>query len=180
MQQTRETDRLIALSASASAGFVAEMLGLYGRLINGRLADTAVVGRLLAADVAEMRVWLDEAGAVTGALIFLLLSPAGMQALVQGAFDPLEPSSRHLAGERSAAAVYGWACAGATPTARRAVMQTWSSLTSERFAALPFFARGATEAGRLALVERLKCLPVDGTDGLYRAAPPVFPRRRAA
>jgi hypothetical protein len=74
----------------------------------------------------------------------------------------LDPDRDHLASEPATAALYGWACAGATRTARRAVMQTLDALLNGRFSKIPFYAHAATAAGERALVASLGCKPVAG------------------
>lgn len=178
MHVTCDEDGIRALKPAESSLFAAEMLNLFSDLIGGRLAQAATVRRLLAEGAGEMRAWLLR-DRLAGALIYLWLSPAGVEALLGGRFDGLDPAAAHLARRADAAGLYAWACAGAGDDARRAVMRTWSELKAGPFAALPFFARAATAAGRRALVERLHCLPVDGAAGLFRADA-VLPRRRAA
>lgn len=140
------------------------------RLIGPHLASLDVLKRTQT-EGALLAVYQEDRR-VSGLLAILQLSPAGCEALLNAQFRPLNPDREHLACEPKTAALYGWACAGASPAARRAVMQTLGALLRERFARLPFYAHAATDAGRRALVDSLGCRSVPG-------APPALYWRNA-
>ena len=105
---------------------------------------------------------LVEQDQITAILAVLLLSSEGETALVSGEFDGLAPAMSQLASRGSIFALYGWACAGATPEGRRAVMQATALLLNRVQTDLPFYAHAATPEGRRALTNRLGCTPAPG------------------
>jgi hypothetical protein len=118
-----------------------------------------------------------EAGRVDGVLGVLPLTAKGEAALLCGALDfaaPLDPfvAPRFV----EASSLYAMGIASRTPEAARAVVSGVVRLR-EACAAVPFYARPVTEAGRRVLVERLGCAPAKGGE-LYLS--PARPLRTAA
>lgn len=111
-------------------------------------------------------------GEVTGVLAFVILNPAGLEAVMRGRFDTVEPAAAHLAADDEiAAGVYGWGvCAADKPSAQK-VVEACKHLNANALASLPQFARTATEAGRRLMYERLGFVDLPGSGGLVWAPP---------
>lgn len=84
---------------------------------------------------------------VTGVLAIVPLSPAGLAAVEDRSFDPLDPADDHLAlpGQPLAGA-YGWGMAARTRPAARAVVIATEAM-HKLWPELPFFTRAATPDG---------------------------------
>ncbi len=114
-----------------------------------------------------------EGDELTGVFAFLLLNPAGLASLTSHRFDPCAPAAWALAGRADPpAAYYGWAFAGVTPAARKAVVAGADLLRRSVLQHIPFFCHAATPAGRRAVTEKLGYRPFDGHDGGLYFSPP--------
>lgn len=99
---------------------------------------------------------------VDGVFITVPLSQEGLGAVRDGTFQTSWPALAHLACEGApCAAVYIGVYAGATKDARRRVMMSAGVTRVEFFAAVPVFARGATEDGQRSMAS-LGFAPVEG------------------
>jgi hypothetical protein len=121
-----------------------------------------------------------EAGRVSGVLAFVTLNPAGLEAVLGGRFDTVEPDLAHLARpDEIAAGVYGWGvCAAGKPAAER-VVGACKRLHAGALAGLPQFARTATDAGRRLMYERLGFVDLPDSGGLVWAPPHARPAKAA-
>jgi hypothetical protein len=124
---------------------------------------------------------LREERELTGVFAFLLLNERGLCALLAEFFDGRSPDLEHLCRSgQGARAYYGWGFAGATRTARRAVVGGAADLRAA-LPHLPFYCHAATEAGRRAITEKLGYGDIPGsTSGLLGAPALASEVRRAA
>jgi hypothetical protein len=114
-----------------------------------------------------------EHGALTGFLAVLLLRPTARRLLKSNSFDALafEPDLLARPGERPAAA-YLWGFAALTKTASRAVIAAQVCLQTTLFAAIPWYARAASEKGEAILTLKLGYRRAPGPDdAMYLAQP---------
>lgn len=119
---------------------------LAAELITPNVASVAVlkrVQRLTRASVYSHR----EDGETTGVLAIVPLSPAGLAAVEDRSFDPIDPADAHLClpGE-PLAGVYGWGMAARSKDAGRAVVKATVAM-HEFWPETPFFTRAATPDG---------------------------------
>lgn len=140
------------------------------RLIGSTLADLETVHAAQERTRSACFSFVEE-GELTGLFVFLLANDRGLEALMSDAFDPLFPDMELLAApDQRPAAYYGWALAGTTPAARRAVISAANHLRHQTLRHAPCFCHVATEAGRRAVTGKLGYGPVPGSiSGLYRA-----------
>jgi len=108
-----------------------------------------------------------EDGRITGVVALIMLNAAGLAAVEDDSFDPLDPNLAHviLPGE-SPAAVYSWGIAAATrEAAKTAIAGCWIMRAAAPY--IPFFVRAATESGRRLLTEKMPFTAYPGsTSGL--------------
>jgi hypothetical protein len=121
-----------------------------------------------------------EADRVSGVLAFVVLNAAGLAAVLGAGFDTVEPDLAHLASpDEAAAGVYGWGvCAADKPAAER-VVGACKRLHAGALAALPQFARTATDAGRRLMYQRLGFVDLPDSGGLVWAPPRAQPAEAA-
>ena len=118
--------------------------------------------------------------ALVGVFVFLLLNGRGWAAVLADDFDGLAPSLDHLAvPAEHPSAYYGWGFAATTPEARAAVVAGADLLRKGVLAALPFFCRAATPAGRRAVTVKLGYRDLPGSRSGILWAPPAGGRRAA-
>lgn len=115
----------------------------------------------------------EEAGQITGVGAFLLLSMRGLEAIIDGTFDAVDPSFSHLSiGGRDIYATYAWGGAATTKASKRAVVSIASGMSDAFFNAVPSFARAITQDGERAMREHLAYLNFEGKENglLWRPA----------
>ncbi|WP_155840031.1 hypothetical protein [Hyphomonas jannaschiana] len=128
-------------------------------LMNSKIATADAVMRMDV--VTGMTAWVT-GNPIEGVFLVLPLSPAGEQAVRDGTYCPADPAPAHLAWHgRDVAGVYIGVYAGATKEARRAVMTAAAVMRVEQFAAVPTFARGATDDGKRSMAS-LGFSPLEG------------------
>lgn len=111
--------------------------------------------------ITGMAAWVT-GDPVEGVFITVPLSEAGAAAVRDGSFAPNWPALGHIAAEGEPChGVYIGVYAGATKAARKAVMTAAGIIRVQLFAAVPCFARGATEDGKRSMAS-LGFSPVDG------------------
>ena len=136
-----------------------EGIRLAESLMNSKIATPAAVMRMDV--VTGMTAWVT-GDPIEGVFLVLPLSPAGEQAVRDGSYCPSDPAPAHLAWHgRDVAGVYIGVYAGATKEARRAVMMAAAVMRVEQFAAVPSFARGATDDGKRSMAS-LGFSPLEG------------------
>ena len=93
-------------------------------------------------------MWVTGETEIEGFVLAVPLSDQGERSMRTGAFTPADPKLEDVwkPGERCFG-FYCWVYGGATRDARRSVMQAAAILRIELFAAVPAFARGATDDG---------------------------------
>ncbi|WP_018147290.1 hypothetical protein [Henriciella marina] len=129
----------------AGAAELAETLRLGERLIDGELASPEVVATVDA--ITQMTIW-NTGDPISGIFLVVPVTEAGREAVEDGSFNPGDPAVRHIAPANTP--VFGVYCgiyAGATREARKSVLMSAGDLRLNAFAAVPTYARGATEDG---------------------------------
>lgn len=143
----------------ASIGELAEGIRLAESLMGAKIATPDAVMRMDV--VTGMTAWVT-GDPIEGVFLVLPLSPAGEQAVRDGTYCPADPAPAHLAWQgRDVAGVYIGVYAGATKEARRAVMTAAAVMRMDQFAAVPTFARGATDDGKRSMAS-LGFSPLEG------------------
>lgn len=138
----------------------------------------------------ESIIWLDSltcmaawvtGDPVEGVFITVPLTADGTAAVRDGSFAPSWPALAHIAVDGDPChGVYIGVYAGATKTARKAVMTAAGIIRVKLFAAVPCFARGATEDGKRSMTS-LGFGPIDGgLSDLYVQEPLTLPQEKAA
>lgn len=133
-----------------------------------RLAEE-LTGQTMA--TAESITWIDSLTGMTGwvtgdpvdgIFISVPLSAPGVAAVRDGSFVPAWPSLGHICCEgEPCAGIYIGVYAGANKDARRRVMMAAAVIRVDGFAAVPCFARGATEDGKRSMAS-LGFQPIEG------------------
>lgn len=134
-------------------------LALGETLLGGRLARAEVVFTLDA--ITRMTVWTI-GNPVEGLYLIVPLTQEGRQAVETGEFNPGDPALRHVAPANTPIfGLYVGCYAGATKQARRAVMSASATVRVSLYAAVPCYARGATEDGARSMTS-LGFKPLEG------------------
>lgn len=129
----------------AGTAEMAETLRLGERLIDGELASPEVVATIDA--ITQMTIW-NTGDPIAGIFLVVPVTEAGREAVEDGSFNPGDPAIRHIAPANTP--IFGVYCgiyAGATREARKSVLMSAGDLRLNAFAAVPTYARGATEDG---------------------------------
>lgn len=144
----------------AATGELAQARQIASQMMSHEVATEATLGRILAMQPAST-LFLREAGAVSGMVSTLLLRPEAEPVLRAGAFDGLEPDEALLArAGQPVGLYYVWGIAGATKSARAAVMEVMHSFRFGALADLTAYAVAATRVGRYVGVTQLGFAPV--------------------
>jgi hypothetical protein len=159
------------IEAAARLGFhpaateeLPQARAIASQMMSHEVASEATLGRILAIQPAST-LFLREAGEVTGMVSTLLLRPEAEPVLRAGAFDGLTPDETLLAKDQDAASLYYvWGIAGATKSARAAVMELMHSFRFGVLADLTAYAVAATRVGRYVGVTQLGFSPVRNPD----------------
>ncbi|MBY9067967.1 hypothetical protein K1X12_13735 [Hyphomonas sp. WL0036] len=143
--------------------------GEFVELKAGLLLAAELTGQTMA--TPESITWIDSLTGITGwvtgspvdgIFISVPLTEAGVGAVRDGSFVPGWPSLAHVCCEGEACAgVYIGVYAGANKDARRRVMMAAGVIRVDCFAAVPCFARGATEDGKRSMAS-LGFQPIEG------------------
>ena len=106
-------------------------------------------------------------GEISGFLAPLALTNAGRDAMCDGSFDAANVADKWIAPiGRPLAGFYCWSYAGKDQFTRGLLVLALRALIDVHFADLPFFGRGATEAGAR-IMHHLGFVPFDDQPGLY-------------
>jgi hypothetical protein len=167
------------LEAAARLGFhpaatdeLPQARAIASQMMSHDVASEATLGRVLQLQPAST-LFLREAGAVSGMVSTLLLRPAAEAVLRLGAFDGLTPDEALLArGGDAASLYYVWGIAGATKSARAAVMDLMHRFRFGVLADLTAYAVAATRVGRYVGVTQLGFAPVRHPDDNLLVSPP--------
>ena len=144
---------------------------LAARLIGPEIVSAEALRRVQ--DQAEAALFVTyEGDELTGVLAFVLLSRAGLEAVLRGDFDAQSPAQTHVATPAEiVCGFYGWGVAATTkPTARRLV-EAARTMGRGSVAHIPYFARPTTEAGHRLMRERMNFVDLPGSDGIVWAPP---------
>lgn len=134
-------------------------LALGETLLGGTLARAEVVFTLDA--ITQMTIWTI-GNPVEGLYLIVPLTQAGRLAVETGEFNPADPALRHVAPANTPIfGLYVGCYAGATKDARRAVMSASATVRVSLYAAVPCYARGATEDGTRSMTS-LGFRPLEG------------------
>jgi len=159
----------------ASSSEIDEGHALAWRLIGAALAPASRLHRAQAYTGACCFAFREACG-LTGIFAFLLLNAVGVDAVIRGRFDPGDPQLRLLARATEAPVGYfGWAFAGSTQLARRAVIAGAERARRVALPLIPFFCHAATPAGRRAVTEKLGYVAYGGVDAELLWSPPIGP-----
>lgn len=155
----------------ADANVTSQARELAARLIGPEIVSAEALQRVQ--DQAQAALFVAyEGDELTGVLAFVLLSRAGLEAVLCGAFDAKSPAPAHVASpEEIVCGFYGWGVAATTkPTAKR-VIEAAHAMGRSSVAHIPYFARPTTEAGHRLMRERMNFVDLPGSDGIVWAAP---------
>jgi len=104
-----------------------------------------------------------EAGAVAGWLALVMLNEAGLAAVEDDSFDPVNPDLRYLTSPfETPVAVYSWGIATASRPAAQALIESCWAIR-RCLPDIPFFVRAATASGQRLLTEKLSFVSYPGT-----------------
>jgi hypothetical protein len=140
-------------------------------------AGWEIASRLISPDISpleEYRRIRDHSGVcvivyeedahVTGMYAMLLLNKAGLNAILNKAFDALKPSLEHLATPTDRVfAHYGWGIVATSKTAARAILTAVDEMNRLSFEDVPYYVRAATDNGRR-LILKQGCVQVPWND----------------
>jgi hypothetical protein len=131
----------------ARRGEIPALLEASSTAIGASLADLEVVFAVFDRD--SDAIWtFERRGQLVGAISFLLLTPSGVDALLDGTLNPAMPQSEFLASPHvSPAGVYFWSLYS-TPRGSAALGRIFAILQRPRFAKADLWAVPFTEGGR--------------------------------
>lgn len=157
---------------------IPEMLALGERLINDRLISPETLAHLH--DLTGITAWVF-GDPVTGLVISVPLTQAGLDAVQDNEFVAKTPDDAHVAAAgQPCAGVYIGIYAGETKDARKAVMSGAGVIRMAVYAQVPCFARAATEDGARSM-ESLGWKPAGfGADKLWMQGALVVPEQKVA
>ncbi|GAB5455926.1 MAG: hypothetical protein Hens2KO_21550 [Henriciella sp.] len=157
---------------------IPEMLALGERLINDQLISPETLAHLH--DLTGITAWVF-GDPVTGLVISVPLTQAGLDAVQDNEFVAKTPDDAHVAAAGQACAgVYIGIYAGETKEARKAVMSGAGVIRMAVYAQVPCFARAATEDGARSM-ESLGWTPAGfGADKLWMQGALVVPEQKVA
>lgn len=155
------------------------MMALAEELLGSELTKAETIEWINSVTGITSWVWGEDP--IEGVLIAVPVSPAGLDALHTGEFDPSGPDEAHLMSVGTpCAGVYMGAYAGSTHPARKAVMTATAVLRVQIFGQIPAFARAATEDGARSM-ESLGFHPAGfGADKLWMQGVITRPERKVA
>ena len=156
----------------------ADMMALAEDLLGSRLTSAKIIEWIHSVTGSTSWVCGDP---IDGVFIIVPVSPAGLNAIQTGTFDPGSPEKAHLAAlGQTCAGVYVGAYAGATHEARKKVMMATVTMRVEGYGQVPAFARAATDDGARSMVS-LGFEPAGfGADKLWMQPPLRKPERNVA
>lgn len=162
----------------ANAKEIPEMLALGERLINDQLISPETLAHLH--DLTGITAWVF-GDPVTGLVISVPLTQAGLDAVQDNEFVAKTPDDAHVAAAgQPCAGVYIGIYAGETKEARKAVMSGAGVIRMAVYAQVPCFARAATEDGARSM-ESLGWTPAGfGADKLWMQGALVVPEQKVA
>ncbi len=155
-----------------------EMMALAEKLLGSRLTSAETIEWIHSVTGSTSWICGDP---IDGIFIIVPVSPAGLEAIQTGEFDPSGPEKSHLAAlGQTCSGVYVGAYAGATHEARKNVMMATVTMRVEGYGQVPAFARGATDDG-VRSMESLGFQPAGfGADKLWMQPPVRRPQRSVA
>jgi hypothetical protein len=160
----------------AAAHELSQARAIASQMMSHDVASEATLARILELQPAST-LFLKEAGEVSGMVSTLLLRPGAELELREGAFDGLTPDEALLArGDDAATLYYVWGIAGATKSARAAVMDLMHRFRFGVLADLTAYAVAATRVGRYVGVTQLGFAPVRHPNDNLIVSPPQAER----
>lgn len=177
--------RIIAVSAPhgatpAKAEDLPEAQALATRLMEHKVASLETYLRVQEVQPAAVLVARDE-GRIAGVVGMLFLRQAGVDQILEGRFDALDPPTEVLTPEgESPVALYAWGVAGATKVGSQAILIGGRAVRLELFPTITGFTRAVTGAGRHVALTRYGYRPLRHADDDMMVSEPTLAAERAA
>jgi hypothetical protein len=176
---------VIAVSAPfgatpAKAGDLPEAQALATRLMEHKVASLETYLRVQAIQPAAVLV-AKEAGRVTGVAGLLFLRRAGVDQILAGEFDALDPADDLLTHEGECpVALYAWGVAAATKLGGQAILGGGRAVRLQLFPTITGFTRAVTGAGRHVALTRYGYRPLRHADDDLMVSEPALAAEKAA
>lgn len=177
--------RVIAVSAPHGAvparpEDLEEAQELATRLMEHKVASLETYLRVQQVQPAAVLVARDE-GRIAGVVGVLFLRPAGVEQILDGVFDALDPPTEVLTAEGECpAALYAWGVAASTKVGSQAILVGGRAVRLELFPTITGFTRAVTGAGRHVALTRYGYRPLRHADDDLMVAEPTLAAERAA
>lgn len=184
-QPALELSRVIAVSAPhgatpATAEDLPEAQALATRLMEHKVASLETYLRVQEVQPAAVLVARDQ-GRIAGVVGMLFLRPAGVEQILDGVFDALDPPTEVLTAEGECpAALYAWGVAAATKLGSQAILVGGRAVRLELFPTITGFTRAVTGAGRHVATTRYGYRPLRHADDDLMVSEPTLAAERAA
>jgi len=177
--------RVIAVSsphgvAPATSADLPEAQALATRLMEHKVASLETYLRVQRVQPAAVMV-AKEAGRITGVVGMLFLRPAGVDQILDGVFDALDPPTEVLTAEGECpVALYAWGVAAATKPGGQAILVGGRAVRLELFPTITGFTRAVTGAGRHVALTRYGYRPLRHAEDDLMVSEPTLAAERAA
>jgi hypothetical protein len=177
--------RVIEVSAPhgaipATADDLPEAQDLATRLMEHKVASLETYLRVQQVQPAAVLVSRDE-GRIAGVVGMLFLRPAGVEQILDGVFDALDPPTEVLTAEgESPAALYAWGVAASTKVGSQAILVGGRAVRLDLFPTITGFTRAVTGAGRHVALTRYGYRPLRHPDDEMMVSEPTLAAERAA
>ncbi|MBS0410677.1 MAG: hypothetical protein JSR86_12240 [Proteobacteria bacterium] len=166
--------------APADPRDLVEAQDLATRLMEHKVASLETYLRVQVIQPAAVLV-AKEAGRVTGVAGMLFLRRAGVEQILAGAFDALDPADELLTHEgESPVALYAWGVAAATKLGGQAILGGGRAVRLQLFPTITGFTRAVTGAGRHVALTRYGYRPLRHPDDDLMVSEPTLAAERAA
>lgn len=149
-------------------------------LMEHKVASLETYLRVQKVQPAAVLVAKDE-GRIAGVVGLLFLRPAGVEQILDGVFDALDPPTELLTaeGERPAA-LYAWGVAASTRAGSQAILGGGRAVRLELFPTITGFTRAVTGAGRHVALTRYGYRPLRHAEDDLMVSEPTLLAERAA
>ena len=166
--------------APASVDDLLEAQDLATRLMEHKVASLETYLRVQAIQPAAVLV-AREAGHVTGVAGMLFLRQAGVDQILDGVFDALDPADDLLTAEgEHPVALYAWGVAAATKLGGQAILGGGRAVRLQLFPTITGFTRAVTGAGRHVALTRYGYRPLRHADDDLMVSEPALTAEQAA
>lgn len=150
------------------------------RLMEHKVASLETYLRVQAVQPASVLVSKEE-GRLTGVVGMLFLRQAGVDQILEGAFDALDPDSDLLTHEGECPiALYAWGVAASTKTGGQAILGGGGAIRQGLFPTITGFTRAVTGAGRHVALTRYGYRPLRHADDDLMVSEPKLASEKAA